>query len=540
MGSFFAFSFYFLKFQGERYANDNEKQKYDKISFVFNHIISQQLDLETIQNYLKEMGFIQINDNRLKSMILESSNIPRNAPGIFFRSIELNKDIFILLVSQDEVFLYKDSMKSFYVNYYIVILMGSAILILLFVMVMRSLLPMIHLRRQIRKFAKGDLQVDCRIPQKDEIGELANEFYKATNRIDALNKSRTLFLRSIMHELKTPITKGRITAEMVKNKTQRERLISVFYRLNSLIDEFAKIEQLSSKSYNLHKSEFLLQDLIIYVEKMLLIDKLEKSPITCTTPNDLIKADFELFAMSVKNLIDNAIKYSKDGKVSVESDGHNLIISNLGEALKMDIEEYYKPYFKDSIKPNSQGFGLGMYIIKNTLDAQNFGLSYAHVAGVNHFTIENCIIERSCPLPPYDKPAQNNKLMQDDKISRDSQPVRDNKPAQDNRLSEESEHPHPARQNQNKEVSESKQDFQRDFRQDSKQDSKQDSRQDFKKDSAPKLAPKIKKSTRESKKDTTNKTTKTKPESSKQKSKSTQQKSTRARSASQHTSQQRR
>lgn len=521
MGSFFAFSFYFLKFQGERYANDNEKQKYDKISFVFNHIISQQLDLETIQNYLKEMGFIQINDNRLKSMILESSNIPRNAPGIFFRSIELNKDIFILLVSQDEVFLYKDSMKSFYVNYYIVILMGSAILILLFVMVMRSLLPMIYLRRQIRKFAKGDSQVDCRIPQKDEIGELANEFYKATNRIDALNKSRTLFLRSIMHELKTPITKGRITAEMVENKTQRERLISVFYRLNSLIDEFAKIEQLSSKSYNLHKSEFLLQDLIIYVEKMLLIDKLEKSPITCTTPNDLIKADFELFAMSVKNLIDNAIKYSKDGKVSVESDGHNLIISNLGEALKMDIEEYYKPYFKDSIKPNSQGFGLGMYIIKNTLDAQNFGLSYAHIAGVNHFTIENCIIERSCPLPPYEKPVRDDRLLQ------------------------ESEHPHPARQNQNKETPESKQKSTRESKSESTKIHTLKSAPESKKlapNQAPKIAPQP---APESKKDTTNKTAKSKPKSSQQKSKSAQPKSeqpksTRAKSASQHTSQQRR
>lgn len=399
MGSFFAFSFYFLKFQAERYDNTNEKEKYEKISIVFNRIISQENNLETIQNYLKEVGFIQINDNRLRQAIIQSIPIPYDTPGIFLRSVEIQDDLLILVVSEGEVYLYKDSMRSFYVNYYLVILIGSVILVLLFALVIRSLLPMIYLRRQIRKFAKGDVQVDCRIPQKDEIGELANEFHKAIKRINALNNSRTLFLRSIMHELKTPITKGRITAEMVENPTQKQRLVSAFDRLNFLIDEFAKIEQLSSHNYNLQKSEFSVQELVSYVEKMLLIDRLECSPIANHCPNDLIKADFDLFAMSVKNLIDNAIKYSTDGKVSLESDGRNLIISNYGTPLTMPFEDYCKPYFKDSTKPSSQGFGLGMYIIKNTLDAQNFPIAYEHTNGINCFIIEQCIIESFCPLP---------------------------------------------------------------------------------------------------------------------------------------------
>ena len=399
MGSFFAFSFYFLKFQVERYDNTNEKEKYEKISIVFNRIISQENNLETIQNYLKEVGFIQINDNRLRQAIIQSIPIPYDTPGIFLRSVEVQDDLFILLVSDGEVYLYKDSMGSLYVNYYLILLIGSVILILLFALVIRSLLPMIYLRRQIRKFAKGDVRVDCRIPQKDEIGELASEFHKAINRINALNNSRTLFLRSIMHELKTPITKGRITAEMVENPTQKQRLTSAFDRLNFLIDEFAKIEQLSSHNYNLQKSEFIVQELIAHIEKMLLIDKLESSPIANHCPNDLIKADFELFAMSVKNLIDNAIKYSTDGKVALESNGRDLIIKNRGTPLTMPFEDYCKPYFKDSAKPSSQGFGLGMYIIKNTLDAQNFNITYTHSDGVNSFTIEGCIIESSCPLP---------------------------------------------------------------------------------------------------------------------------------------------
>ena len=404
LGSFFAFSFYFLRFQAERYAIDNERQRYERVSIIFNHIISKETNLDAIQIYLKEMGFIQVNDNSLKKNLLDTTKILYDTQGIYLKSIELNNDMYILLTSENEVFLYKDSLRNFYVNYYLIILFGSMVLIFLFVLVIKSLLPMIYLRRQIRRFAKGDSSVECEIPQKDEIGELASEFDKAIKRISALNSSRTLFLRSIMHELKTPITKGRITAEMVRNKTQKLRLTSVFERLNALIDEFAKIEQLSSKNYNLKKSEFFLNDLMQAVQKMLLIDNAENNPIHNNAPNEIIKADFELFCLTVKNLIDNGIKYSFDGKVEIESNGLDLIISNHGNALKMEFEEYFKPYFKDSAKPNSQGFGLGMYIIKNTLDAQNFSISYHHEenaegTNTNYFTIKNCIVESFFNLP---------------------------------------------------------------------------------------------------------------------------------------------
>ncbi|WP_232219084.1 ArsS family sensor histidine kinase [Helicobacter macacae] len=404
LGSFFAFSFYFLRFQAERYAIDNERQRYERVSIIFNHIISKETNLDAIQIYLKEMGFIQVNDNNLKKNLLDTTKILYDTQGIYLKSIELNNDMYILLTSENEVFLYKDSLRNFYVNYYLIILFGSMVLIFLFVLVIKSLLPMIYLRRQIRRFAKGDTSVECEIPQKDEIGELASEFDKAIKRISALNSSRTLFLRSIMHELKTPITKGRITAEMVRNKTQKLRLTSVFERLNALIDEFAKIEQLSSKNYNLKKTEFFLYDLIENIQKMLLIDTSENNPIQNHAPNEIIKADFELFCLSVKNLIDNGIKYSFDGKVDIQSNGRDIIISNHGNALKMEFEEYFKPYFKDSAKPNSQGFGLGMYIIKNTLDAQNFTISYRHDEDsegtkTNYFVIHNCIVESFCNLP---------------------------------------------------------------------------------------------------------------------------------------------
>lgn len=64
-----------------------------------------------------------------------------------------------------------------------------------------------------------------------KISEVADAFYMAVMQIKKLNSSRQLFLRNIMHELKTPITKGRITAEMIQKDKYQERLINVFEKV---------------------------------------------------------------------------------------------------------------------------------------------------------------------------------------------------------------------------------------------------------------------------------------------------------------------
>ena len=96
----------------------------------------------------------------------------------------------------------------------------------------------------------------------DEISEVADAFYTAVMQIKKLNESRQLFLRNIMHELKTPITKGRITAEMIPEDKYQKRLISVFEKLEELINEFAAVEEATSgKKLNI-VDVYLINELI--------------------------------------------------------------------------------------------------------------------------------------------------------------------------------------------------------------------------------------------------------------------------------------
>ena len=89
-----------------------------------------------------------------------------------------------------------------------------------FLWIIQSLRPLKNLKDQIQSFSNGNLEIDCKSDKKDEIADVANEFDTAVKKIALLLNSRQLFLRTVMHELKTPIAKGRIVSELIDDNKQ--------------------------------------------------------------------------------------------------------------------------------------------------------------------------------------------------------------------------------------------------------------------------------------------------------------------------------
>ncbi len=255
------------------------------------------------------------------------------------------------------------------------------LIVLLYLWIMKSFKPLSQLKGQIQTFSKGNLDIECKSDKKDEIAEVANEFDHAVTMIRELLHSRQLFLRAIMHELKTPIAKGRLVSEMLEDEKNKARMHSIFERLNLLIDEFAKIEKITSKNFDLTIKPYKMSDLLEASEDMLMIENPKRFITTKIEQDYSIDVDFELFTLVVKNLLDNAIKYSTDKQITVIIDDNTLKIMNKGEALKEPLEHYFKPFHT-----SKQGLGLGLYIVKSILDIHHMELEYQHEDGENIFT----------------------------------------------------------------------------------------------------------------------------------------------------------
>lgn len=266
------------------------------------------------------------------------------------------------------------------------------ILILLFLVyfwIRNSLKPLGILQKEVANFAKGDYEINTLSEKKDEIALLANEFHYASSAIKALIHSRQLFLRTIMHELKTPIGKGRIVSALVKDTKQKERLDKIFVRLDGLIEEFAKIEQVVSKNYNLVKKPYKASTVISHAIEMLLLDeqKIQEAVHIEIESDFTLLADFELMTLGIKNLLDNALKYASDKKVHVHVSTFEITISNCAKPLSMDMQEYFKPFHNAT--EHQGGLGLGIYIVKSIIDLHHYQLQYRYKNGEINFVINS-------------------------------------------------------------------------------------------------------------------------------------------------------
>ena len=288
----------------------------------------------------------------------------------------------------DKVLLLKDNDYQPY-RYDIIKIIFSLVAIILlaaYVFVIRKLKPLRKLKRQIAKFAAGEIdEVQNVSSGNDEISEVAEAFYDAVSQIKNLNASRKLFLRNIMHELKTPITKGRLAAEMIEKSKNQERLVSVFIKLENLINEFAAVEQVTS-NIALNNTKICRIDDVI--DEALDIAMVDPGQVTISKLEDVnLNADFKLLAIAAKNMIDNALKYSPNKHVNITITRESIKFINEGERLSKELRHYVEPFTKGESAQKS--FGLGLYIVENIIKAHKLVLSYEYKNGLNVFSFEN-------------------------------------------------------------------------------------------------------------------------------------------------------
>ena len=249
----------------------------------------------------------------------------------------------------------------------------------------KKLKPLFVLKENMILLSQGNFSISTKTTGKDEISQVANEFDNAIKQLRELRESRNLFLRNIMHELKTPITKGKLITDMYDECERKHILIRVFQRLEYLLSEFSKIEELTSGKINLQKDNYPAYDLIEQAFDILLLDdnKIE----IFDNYNLFLNVDFELFSIALKNLIDNAISYNANGNPEIFIEKDFIKIVNKGEKLTKDIEDYYKP-FNHEYEDASSGLGLGLYISNNIIKIHNFKLEYEYIDNHHNFVIK--------------------------------------------------------------------------------------------------------------------------------------------------------
>ena len=371
---------------------DNLKRKYSTITKIVNQEYARFGFTNDLRRMIEEMDLILIDDSKKIQRTLQKTKlelmIKRRYANILLHIFkDKNHNILHFQTPFEEFLIIDHDIQSTHYHTFTILVFAILLLTILFVAysVYKKLAPLYELHSKIDHIGNPNMSLDfLQTNAKDEVSLLARALLEKSQNLNQLKTSRDIFIRNIMHELKTPITKGRFLLELESNQTNKEKLQKVFYQLESLISEFASIEEVIAKKQNIEKKDIFFDDILENTLDMLMLEN--ETDIEIDNHDFKLFVNFKLFSIAVKNLIDNGLKYSNNHKVSIKIEHNAILFINQGKPLEHSLEKYYEPFFSNSAN-NKGSFGLGFYIIKSILDVHNFKLNYTHQENNNIFTI---------------------------------------------------------------------------------------------------------------------------------------------------------
>ncbi|AZL54641.1 ArsS family sensor histidine kinase [Aliarcobacter skirrowii] len=389
----FAFAFFgifitfaiFIRYDKQRH-DLNLQNRYELIAENFLILFQDHPTASKLDELYKKLNVKPINSVERKLEIINNAQeltINKNYSGTY-RVYKFDNMYYVYVQQYGYNVMIKDSKQYNYNVAFIVagLILSIAIFLLLYEIINRKLRPLKELNRKIIEFSNGNKDIKLEYKSRDEVGTIAKNFNEAINIINNQSKSKDLFMRNMMHELKTPITKAMFIAETLEDDKTKESLQKAFRRMDDIIKELATVEKLTSKNTMLYKERINFNTVFEKSIELLMInqDKIDKK-----IEDFEFEVDTYMISIALKNLIDNAIKFSSDKKVIVEADSKSIKIISKGNALKNDLSFYTDAFYQE--EKRSSGFGLGLYIVKTIVNLHKFKLKYLHKDSYNYFII---------------------------------------------------------------------------------------------------------------------------------------------------------
>jgi signal transduction histidine kinase len=215
--------------------------------------------------------------------------------------------------------------------------------------------------------------------------QAARAFNDMQTRLRRLVENRTRMLAAISHDLRTPLTLLRLRAEDVENAAEREKMLATIADMNAMIDatlSFARDEATAEPSRRTDLTALLAS----------LVDDMADAgmPVTMEPAPPLV-ADCRPAALkrAITNLIDNAIKYGKVARASIQAipgaiGAIEIIIDDDGLGIpEEELARVFQPFYRieRSRSRETGGIGLGLAIALSIVQAHGGELRLANRKG---------------------------------------------------------------------------------------------------------------------------------------------------------------
>ena len=276
--------------------------------------------------------------------------------------------------------------------------------------------PLDEIAAASRMFARGDfsVRVEQRSDPTDEMGALIDSFNKMADSLESAENRRTEFISNISHELRTPMTTISGFADGILDGTippeeEKKYLISIrdeTRRLARLVRSMLDASRMQSMSSDPgRRSDFDLSELILQIllsfETRATEKKLDVDP-ELPDGHIMVHADKDAITQVIYNLLDNAVKFSKQGgcitlKLYTESGKAYTCIKDEGETIPTEDLPFIFDRFHKSDRSRSldkDGVGLGLYLVKTIINGHDEDIAVKSENGATEFVFTLPLMEK--------------------------------------------------------------------------------------------------------------------------------------------------
>jgi len=217
------------------------------------------------------------------------------------------------------------------------------------------------------------------------VSKRTTELKKANEELENASRIKTEFFINLAHETKTPLTiiSNYLTKYIEKYGLRNEEIVIIKKNIDKLckqILDYLNIERLNN-TISVKDSHFTDFSDLIRSSQTLFNEYAQTKQIALKWEIQIdliVKADAFVLEQIVNNLIDNAIKYTREGgtvtiTLHQENDGINFKVSDNGIGITKDyLEKIFLPYFqvKDENK-ETEGIGMGLCVVKKNVESLN-------------------------------------------------------------------------------------------------------------------------------------------------------------------------